>query len=239
MRIIRLAWPQKADPAATGEIFLSPAQARHGVQVLRLAAGSLVEMVGPAGLAPARVTTSSGKGGHHRLGIMLIGPWLRSEAATGPRLALSLISGPRFDWAVEKAVELGASALIPLICARTKAGDARPGPARESRWRRLAEEARKQCGRASEMEISPVMEFGQLLALSGPGFFLNPAAGEDSPLAVNSPLLSVGPEGGFSPAEEKAFLEAGFRPWRLGSTVLRAETAALAALAVLNAATTA
>lgn len=233
MRIIRLAWPREADPAAGGEIFLTPTQARHGVKVLRLSPGSLVEMVGPEGLAPARVTTATDKSGL-RLGVILIGPWFKREGAAGPRLALSLINGPRFDWAVEKAVELGASVLIPLACERTKTGEARPGTAREGRWRRLAEEARKQCGRTSEMEIAPILEFGQLLALPGPGFFLHPAIGESLPPAAGSPLLVIGPEGGFSQAEEMDFLAAGFRPWRLGATVLRAETAALAALAVLN-----
>ena len=235
MRAIRLAWPPEADPDACGEIFLSPGQARHGVRVLRLAPGSMVEMIGPIGLAPAQVITATDRGGAARLGIMLLGPWLKSGPASGPRLALSLINGSRFDWAVEKAVELGASALIPLVCERTKANDARPGPARESRWQRLAGEARKQCGRVSEMEISPVLEFGQLLALPGPGFFLHPAGGDNSHSFGESPLLVIGPEGGFSPAEEEAFLAAGFRPWCLGGTVLRAETAALAALAIFSA----
>lgn len=234
MRTLRLTWPAAPDPAGSGEVFLSPDQARHGVLVLRLKAGAAVEMVGPGGLAPALVTTVETSGKAPRLGVTLSGPWL-GAAAVGPRLALALISGQRFDWAVEKAVELGAATLIPLISERVKGGGARPGPAKEERWQRLAEEARKQCARPAALDIFPPLALAELLGQPGPGFFLSPS-GPAAPPAAPSPLLAVGPEGGFSPAEEKAFLKAGFSPWSLGPGILRSETAALAALAVLRSA---
>lgn len=236
MRTIRLAWPSNInDELETEEVFLSPAQSRHGVLVLRLSVGDKVEALGPKGLAEAVVSTSSKAKPFPRLGLTLSGPWRKPPHQPGPRLALALINASRFDWAVEKAVELGASALIPLITERTKTGPGeRPGPAKEERWLRLAEEARKQCGRSDSLEIYPVFELKELVSLPGPKFFLNPAAASSiRPAAADSPLLAVGPEGGFSPAEEKILLEADFQPWRLGSIILRAETAALAALAQL------
>jgi 16S rRNA (uracil1498-N3)-methyltransferase len=160
-----------------------------------------------------------------------------AETTPGPRLALALIQPQRFDWAVEKAVELGASSLMPFRAERGKpglAGSGLAGSGRETRWRRLAEEARKQCGRPDGLTLLPAAGWDEVLAQPGPGFFLSPAGRLESPsLGPPAPLLVVGPEGGFSPAEEEALLASAFRPWSLGNTVLRAETAALAALAAL------
>lgn len=233
MRTIRLTWPAGAAPGEPGaEIFLAADQARHGAVVLRLAPGDLVEMVSPAGLAPARISVADKN--PPRLGVVLTGPWVRTEK-NGPCLALALIQSQRFDWAVEKAVELGAVALIPLITERVKSGETRPGPAKQERWQRLAEEARKQCGRSSALDILPVTPLSDLTSQPGPGLFLSPSGPAGPPPEQSaSPLLVVGPEGGLSPAEEITLLEAGFRPWSLGSTILRAETAALAALAICN-----
>ncbi len=149
---------------------------------------------------------------------------------------MALIQGARFDWVVEKSVELGAAKLFPLITERVKSGDGRPGEARLKRWARLAEEARKQCGRSYPLEISAPLTLGELTAAApaGPAFFLKPGA--EFFLSVgetDSPLLVIGPEGGFSPAEEEMMLAAGFEPRSMGSLTLRAETAALAALARL------
>jgi 16S rRNA (uracil1498-N3)-methyltransferase len=234
VRAIRLAWPADAPPD-TAEVFLAPDQARHGARVLRLAPGDPLEMTGPAGLAPAVVTVvQAGRDRHPpRLAVRLTGPWAGAETTPGPRLALALIQPQRFDWAVEKAVELGASSLMPFRAERGKPGLAAAG--RETRWRRLAEEARKQCGRPDGLTILPAAGFDDVLAQPGPGFFLSPVGRLEPPgLDPSAPLLVVGPEGGFSPAEEEALLASGFRPWSLGNTVLRAETAALAALAVIG-----
>ena len=242
MRTIRLAWPPETPADQAEEVFLSRDQARHGALVLRLAPGAAVEMTGPFGLAPAQVTTVdfAGHGAKKkpRLGVRLTGPWSGRETVAGPRLALALIQGQRFDWAVEKATELGAAVLIPLVTERTKTADGRPGPAKQGRWRRLAEEARKQCGRPSLMEIAPVTDLAVLLAEPGPaGIFLSPGGPPEPPALspASSPLLVIGPEGGLSPTEEESLLAAGFQPWSLGLTILRSETAALAALARLTA----
>lgn len=209
--------------------------------MLRLKPGTEIEMVGEFGLAPAVVSTVDFNKPFSRknpgLAVHLSGPWKQCRP-DGPRLALALIQGQRFDWAVEKSVELGAVRFIPLISERCKSADAKPGPTKRERWRRLAESAQKQCGRENPMEISAPHTVTELLErFPGPGFFLSPTAQNpvsETDLAVQpSPLLIVGPEGGFSPIEEHAFSEVGFSPLGLGSTVLRAETAALAILSIL------
>ncbi|MDR2935630.1 MAG: 16S rRNA (uracil(1498)-N(3))-methyltransferase [Candidatus Adiutrix sp.] len=245
MRVPRLAWNGEpaGQPGGPVELRLEAAQARHGVTVLRLKPGDPVEVAGPAGLARARVTVAQDR--PPRLVVVLEEGWRpRPEEPAGPRLALALINWPRFDWAVEKAAELGAGELWPLVCGRIKPGLARAASARAERWRRLAEAARKQCGRPRPLIVRPPVTPAELLAAAGPGpagLFLSPAAPAAPGLAVLGPenrppglWLLVGPEGGFSPEEEAAFLAAGLRPWRLGPFTLRAETAALAALALVE-----
>ncbi len=201
VRTIRLAWLGRADPETTAEVFLEQDQARHGVLVLRLKVGAQVEMVGPTGLAPALISTADLSGQTTRLGVRLTGPWAGAENAAGPRLALALISGQRFDWAVEKSVELGAALLIPLVSERVKSGAGWPGPTKQDRWRRLAEEARKQCGRALGLDIRPPHTLTELIELPGPAYFLCPS-GPSGPPAEPSPLLAVCPEVVVSPDEE-------------------------------------
>ena len=203
---------------------------------MRLRPGDVVEVAGPAGLALARVTTAESR--PPRLGVTLSEPWRGPERPPGPRLAVALIAWPRFDWAVEKSAELGAAALWPLACERVKPGLTQAAAARAGRWARLAAEARKQSGRPAPMLVHPLLELKALLELPGPGYFLSPAPRrtEKDPASAPSPLLAIGPEGGFTPGEEEAFLAAGFRPWNLGPIPLRTETAALAALARLQAA---
>jgi 16S rRNA (uracil1498-N3)-methyltransferase len=246
-RTPRLTWRPEGPADGTGDVWLDPDQARHGVTVLRLKPGDLVELAGPAGLLSARVTTAEGgRGRPARLGVAPLGGTpLRASMVPdkapmgpGPRLALALISLPRFDWAVEKAAELEAGEIWPLICDRVKPGLALAGAGRTERWRRLAEEARKQCGRPRPLVIHPPLtttEFMYAIDDRPVGFFLSPAgAPVESFQKPLGPLwVLAGPEAGFSPREEAAFLAAGLRPWRLGPLTLRTETAALAALAKL------
>ena len=192
MRTIRFSWPAEAGGDLLAEVFLASGQARHGALVLRLAPGAPVEMVGPLGLAEAVVTTV-GAGHPPRLGVKLTGPWRGDDVSGGSMarglgrvtLAVALIQPGRFDWAVEKAVELGAGSLIPLICARTKPGLGRPSPSRESRWDRLAEEARKQCGRHQPLTIPPPATLNDLLTKwEGPIIFLHPAGPPKLPTSI-------------------------------------------------------
>jgi 16S rRNA (uracil1498-N3)-methyltransferase len=235
--MIRLTWAGETEAGAT-EIFLDPAQARHGVTVLRLKSGDMVEVAGSAGLARARVTAAEmgRRGRPARLALALLEPWRNPEASPGPRLALALITPQRFDWAVEKAAELGAGALWPLVCDRVKPGLVRAAGARAGRWQKLADEARKQCGRPEPLPVNPPLALAELLIQPGPGFFMTPGGDDLTGSGLVPPplgaLVAVGPEGGFSPREEAAFLAAGFSPWSLGPLTLRTETAALAALSL-------
>jgi 16S rRNA (uracil1498-N3)-methyltransferase len=161
-------------------------------------------------------------------------------------LAAAIIKGPRMDFLVEKATELGAAGLCPILCAR---GVVRaPGAERIARWRRLAIAAAKQSRAAYPMEIREPLDFADAIRIQPADTLGVICAIGAAPLGVqirrilsegtlpSRILIACGPEGDFAP-EELAMAEAqGFVKAGLGTNRLRSETAALAALAIAGAA---
>jgi 16S rRNA (uracil1498-N3)-methyltransferase len=152
-------------------------------------------------------------------------------------LALAVIKGPRMDFAVEKAVELGAGEIWPLVCERCVVRD--PGRERIVRWRRLAVAAAKQSLAARPVEIAAALDFSDLPSRVPRAMLPVICQAEAPPLASlarratdGGILIACGPEGDFSPAEVAAAERAGFLRASLGAQRLRTETAALAALAI-------
>ncbi|MDR2423055.1 MAG: 16S rRNA (uracil(1498)-N(3))-methyltransferase, partial [Deltaproteobacteria bacterium] len=228
MRPRLLAWPPGAAYDET-EVTLDASQSRHGLKVLRLSEGDEVTLASPWGLAPAVVVAADRR--REVLTLKIVGEFT-AESAWGPTLALPLIRPSRFDWAVEKAVELGARELWPLTPGRGRSQS--PGEAKPARWLRLAEEARKQCARAVPMVVGPVLGWAGFVdrarEFAGPKLLMDPQ-GREWPLLEEEPLILIGPEGGFSDLEKADLSELGFWPVALGPRILRTETAALAALA--------
>ena len=232
MRIPRLAFPASLPQPAPGDVVaLDAAESRHGLKSLRLAPGRQLELTGPWGLAPAVVEEAADKSRAQTLVVRLTGPFAAVGPADGPTLGLALVKGPRFDWAVEKAAELGAAALVPLLTART-AVQSPSGDAKRARWSRISEEARKQCGRCAPMAVSNPSTLSDWLSSNPPDprFLLDPDGGPFPDGQGGPGALLVGPEGGLTEAERDMALAAGFAPASLGLLKLRAETAALAAL---------
>ena len=155
-----------------------------------------------------------------------------------------LSSGDKMGWAVEKAVELGASAIQPLAMARcvTRLSGER-ATARRAHWQALAIAAGEQCGRNRVAQVGGVMPLRDwLLEVPSEALKLMLVPVADTPLfAVDAPApghrvaLLIGPEGGFAEDEDSAARDAGFIAISLGPRVLRTETAAAAALAMLAA----
>lgn len=159
-------------------------------------------------------------------------------------LAQSLIKPKRFDWFLQKAAELGAHTIVPLITERTVT---RPGSTsktpREERWRRILEEASKQCGRTSVPHLASGCEFDNFVEQPREGTLLIPTLSEDTrPLkqvlqdrAVEMPLtVMIGPEGDFTPEEVRKAESQGAQAVSLGDLTLRSETAGIAILAILQ-----
>lgn len=230
-----------------GCVVLDGDEARH-VRALRLSVHDDVHLVdGRGGRWRARIASVSGTGVECEL--------LDRDPAPPPLpvvVAFGVAARDRTLWVVEKAVELGALALQPVECRRSRSvADAARS---DGFWRKAGRRARaamKQCGAARLPEIEPVRDLHEVLA-RGRRPTVEGAPAEDGPdvllsrsaeaslgtvlgevWAVRRPLrILLGPEGGLAPEEEEACREAGFRPASLGARVLRFETAAVAALAV-------
>ena len=157
-------------------------------------------------------------------------------------LAITLVQGiagaDRMDFIIQKTVELGVAAIQPVLTSKSVVRLSKErGEARLAHWQRIVIAACEQCGRNRIPEVSPAEPLAQYSPpKAGTKDMLSPRADRDLKQLVQGPLvLAIGPEAGFDAAEEKLLAQRGFVPARLGPRVLRTETAALAALAALNA----
>lgn len=169
----------------------------------------------------------------------------RSPARESPlrvRLAQGISHGERMDFTVQKAVELGVTAIEPLLMRRTvvKLTDDKRDK-RRAHWQGVVVSACEQCGRNWVPEVGPIQTFDawrRLFQATGAhGFLLDPEAPLDlasMPPPAGEVVLLAGPEGGLDPVERSAALAAGLVGVRLGPRILRTETAALAALAAMQ-----
>ncbi len=169
-----------------------------------------------------------------------------TEAIVHTALFAALIKFERLEWLIEKATELGVAAVTPVQTDRSEKGLERAAPKRVERWRRIAREASEQSRRARLPLIEPPMALAEALreradhrvaldeAASRP---ILSALPEARPRGARVALL-VGPEGGWTDRERAAITAAGWDTVSLGANILRAETAAIAALAIVNAAWT-
>jgi 16S rRNA (uracil1498-N3)-methyltransferase len=154
-------------------------------------------------------------------------------AAPETTLALSIIANDRMDVAIQKACELGVSRVLPLLAARSQA----PGNAakRVPHWQAVAISAAEQCGRARVAMIAPPLPLLDALQSAAPARWLfaqrDEVALEQVIVEKGAQVIAIGPEGGWTDAEVDAFRAAKALGFSLGRATLRAETAAIAALA--------
>jgi 16S rRNA (uracil1498-N3)-methyltransferase len=167
-------------------------------------------------------------------------------APPGPEVTLlvGLTKGERMELVVQKATELGVARLVPVVTARAVPRlEAERAAGRRARWLTIAREAARQCGRADAPVIEEITPFAAALPLLPDGalklLFWEEAGG--TPLHACLPaaaparvVLAVGPEGGFAPEEVAAAQGVGFRVVGLGPRTLRAETAAIVAVALVG-----
>jgi 16S rRNA (uracil1498-N3)-methyltransferase len=170
-----------------------------------------------------------------------VNEWIKRDVESPLRtiLGLSISRGDRMDLAVQKAVELGVNEIMPLFTERSVVQLKDEKKRQKTRhWQKIVQHATEQSGRTRVPEINPPCQFYDWLEKpSGLKIFLDPDAhgsiAELYPTETRVTLLS-GPEGGFSENEKESAILAGFVPVRLGSRILRTETAALAALAAVQ-----
>ncbi len=240
MRVIRVH--VEAALAPDSRVKFGGAAAAHVTRVLRLKAGDAVTLFnGDGSDYPSRLVSI----GRNTVEAEVAGSAL---ARTESRLAITLIQGiaraERMDLVVQKATELGVAAILPVATARSVVKLDRDSRERKlAHWRGIAVSACEQCGRAripsiavprtlAEQLAGPPSEHARLLLTPGAQLSLGAAARGETAIEI-----LVGPEGGLTDGERQAALDAGYRSCRLGPRVLRSETAAIAALAVIQAVT--
>jgi 16S rRNA (uracil1498-N3)-methyltransferase len=215
-----------------GELILEDAPAHHVARVLRLREGD-------------PLTLFNGRGGEWDAQFLGKGRVrLRSfsdverESPLHITLLQGVSSGERMDYTVQKAVELGVAAIQPLL---TKRGIVRlegtRAQARVNHWKKIAIAACEQCGRNRVPPVLPILEFHRYRSEGDATRLLLSAQGRSIREAKfgTAAMIAAGPEAGFAPEEQAALERGGFVKTSLGPRILRTETAALAAVAALNA----
>ena len=213
-------------------IALQGDELHHATRVVRLREGEEVELFDGRGNA---VTGRIALLTRDRASVQITGAAPSREPAIRITLAMSIIQLEKFELVLQKAVELGASAILPMRTDRCEVREERYRGKGE-RWRKILLEAAKQSGRSVVPELLPELSFDEAVASAG----VNIVFDADADPSPSSPLgsavrLLIGPEGGWSAREQALALERGCRFERLGPRRLRAETAAMAAIVLLAA----
>jgi len=224
-------------PLAAGDcVTLPEAAAHHAVRVLRLQPGAAVILFDGAGVAcSGRLTTLKPSVTVELDEAFPVEP----PPTCRVTLVQALASGDKMDWVVQKAVELGVHAIVPVMARRSvlKLDGAR-AEKRVAHWRNIAISACEQSGRSRLPEVADIQTLPQWLARADGGWVLAPAAAtplREQAQPVGGLNLLVGPESGWEDAELEAMRSRGIQALRLGPRVLRTETAGLAALAAIQA----
>ena len=239
MRLTRVYVDAALEPGV--RVALEGSAASHITRVLRLRPGDALTLFnGRGGEYAGRIEKSRG-------GSVTVAVGPRSAVERESPLTLTLAQGvsrgERMDLVVQKATELGVSGLVPVFTERSVVRlDARQAARKVAHWRAIAVAACEQSGRNRLPDVATPLTLREFTgaarnAVSGARLLLSPGAAlrlDDIPSPVTDVTVLIGPEGGLTESEEDLARTAGFAPVRLGPRVLRTETAALAALTLLQ-----
>jgi 16S rRNA (uracil1498-N3)-methyltransferase len=222
-----------ADEVHGNRAALTGEHASHLSRVLRARVGQEFDIVTSEGLRTGRIASVTDDRVEFDLGAAITAP-------TGLDLTvvLSIFKFDRMEWAIEKCTELGVSRIVPVIARRTERHLAGAALKRVDRWRRIAAQASEQSRRTSIPEVNDPFQIKEVLTLPGETrIWLD--EGERAAMLKDlvrpggsGLILAFGPEGGWSTEEVAMFHEAGWKAASLGNTILRAETAIIAATAI-------
>jgi 16S rRNA (uracil1498-N3)-methyltransferase len=227
------------DEVRSGKAQIAGEDARHLTRVLRVEAGQRYEISDNRNVYLAEIETA------HKENVVF--KTLEKLPAAPPtarfELYAALIKFDRFEWIVEKATELGVTEIVPVEAARSERGLEKAAAKRLERWRRIALEASQQSRRPHLPEIAAPVPLARVLARSGTCRYALDETPGTAPLLKALPAIRTaqdtvgiltGPEGGWTEDERTSFAAAGWTPVSMGPTILRAETAVIAALAVVS-----
>lgn len=218
--------------------------AHHLARVLRAAPGQLYELSDGSAVWLGRVERVT----NDVVEFALVEQVAAREQKLRTTLLLSIVKFDRFEWALEKATELGVAEIVPLASARSEGALVKISGKRADRWRRILLESAQQARRLRLPQLSEAISPADAFALAG----AQPRSGEAAPVLLSeraeapqlrrvldgrkasSAFLAIGPEGGWTEEEFAAARTAGFWEASLGENILRTETAVVAALAMMN-----
>ncbi len=224
-----------ADEHSGDTAALTGSNAAHLARVLRARVGQQFDISLGDRIRRGTITSVD----HARVELSL-GEDVPALAITPLSLYLAVFKFDRFEWAVEKSTELGVARIVPVVARRTEAHLAASAAKRVERWRRIALEAAQQSRRLAPPEIAEPLKLKTALDSAAP---LKIVLAENEQAAMlrdvlamseetSAASLAIGPEGGWAEEELALFDSAGWQRASLGPTILRAETAALAAVSL-------
>ena len=213
-------------------------QAAHLARVLRAQPGQIFDVVSNGFLHRAEVLTVS-----DREVVFTLHEELEADAALPVHLLLAVFKFDHLEWGIEKATELGAARITPILARRTEKHLALAASKRVDRWRRIALESSKQSRRTDVPTIDdpqPLKLALQQVTASTKLLLAETEQDNTITAALNasthqSIALAIGPEGGWTADEMQLFTDSAWYPVTLGPRILRAETATIAALAICSA----
>ncbi len=223
------------DSVAGGRAALEGEDARHLRQVLRAEVGQHYELSDNQSVYLAEVESF----GSDQVTFRVIETLpAAADPAARMTLLLALIKFDRFEWAVEKATELGVAEIVPVVAERSEKGLEFAARKRLDRWRKIARESSQQSRRVRLPELSAPLAFEKALGIArGQRYLLDEDSAAPPILKALSgcedSALLAGPEGGWTSREREQAIAQGWKSVSLGPQILRAETAALAALSVI------
>ncbi len=217
-------------------------QATHLARVLRAEPGQIYDIVANGFLHRAEITTVATDSEVR----FILHEELESDTALPLHLLLAVFKFDHMEWAIEKATELGIARITPILARRTEKHLAQSASKRVERWRRIALEASKQSRRTTIPEIADPIPLKQALEQEqSPTRILLSETEQATTIAAalinakssnqeTDTSLAIGPEGGWTPEEMALFIQHQWQPVTLGPRILRAETAAIAAIAIAS-----
>jgi 16S rRNA (uracil1498-N3)-methyltransferase len=229
------------DEIRSGRAQIHGEDAHHLTRVLRVEAGQKYEISDNGSVYLAEIETAR----KDLVSFSVLEKLGSPEPSVRIAVLAALIKFDRFEWLVEKTTELGVDSIVPFLAERSEKGLDRAAGKRVARWRKIAREASEQSRRSRLPSIAEPVSFAEAVKFeSDVRLALEEQAGArpilsalpvDRERGVGVALL-VGPEGGWTDRERSVFPHAGWLPVSVGSTILRAETAAIAGVAVIAAA---
>jgi 16S rRNA (uracil1498-N3)-methyltransferase len=223
-----------ADEVSGNHAALTGNHADHLSRVLRARVGQEFDIATGALVRRARIVSIADTRVEFELG-----EEVPAASPANVTLLLAIFKFDRMEWAIEKCTELGVARIVPVIARRTDPHLASASAKRLERWRRLALQASEQSRRATPPEIAAAMKLKDATGLSGVARIVLTEAENKTwlrdvlPSVEGEILLAIGPEGGWTEDELQLFQTAGWISASLGPTILRAETAAIAATAIV------